>query len=65
MPHPRVRPEFGSPREVGNHFGYSADTIERLIEAGALTAYRLGGTGNRRVRYDDVEALLVADRASA
>lgn len=58
-------PEFGSLATVGRHFGYSADTMELLVKRGLLRAYRLAGSGNRRVRYSDVAALLEVEEIGA
>ncbi|MFE6508314.1 hypothetical protein ACFVDI_14180 [Nocardioides sp. NPDC057767] len=65
MPASGTDPEYGSLATVGQRYGYSADTIELLVARGLLTAYRLAGTGHRRVRYADVEALLVPEKEIA
>lgn len=65
MPASSTDPEYGSLSTVGQRYGYSADTMELLVARGQLTAYRLAGTGHRRVRYADVEALLIPEEASA
>lgn len=62
--HP-VPPAYGDLSAAALYFGTSRRTIVRLVESGAVPVYRLGERGNRRIKFSDLEAILVVEEASA
>lgn len=62
--HP-VPPAYGDLSAAALHFGVSRRTIVRLVETGAIPVYRLGERGNRRIKFSDLEEILVVEGASA
>ncbi|MFI5623022.1 excisionase family DNA-binding protein [Nocardioides sp. NPDC051685] len=62
--HP-VEPAFGDLSAGAVYLGTSRRTIVRLVESGRIPVYRLGPRGNRRIKFSDLDDLLVVEEANA
>lgn len=56
-------PVYVTRQQARDRLGYrSEQSIDRLIKAGTLTAYRFPGSRTVRLRFEEVERLLTPDR---